>query len=95
MERKRSTKIMPRKFEPAVCRSWKREAFKLKNSLMQTEKRQRGNFLRQSGVGAKVAFGGTVFVFLEQPPATCTIPGYEINLRRCHDSYNHMEQGEK
>jgi hypothetical protein len=26
MKRKRSTKILPRKFEPAVCRSRKREA---------------------------------------------------------------------
>ena len=33
--------------------------------------------------GAKVTFEGTVFVFLKLPPAACTIPGYEINLRQC------------
>jgi hypothetical protein len=26
--------------------------------------------------------GGAVFVFLKLPPAACTIPGYEINLRQ-------------
>jgi hypothetical protein len=48
--------------------------------------------LRQSGGWAKVPLGGGgVFVFLKLPPAACTIPGYEINLRHCYDSYNHME----
>ena len=32
--------------------------------------------------GAKFLFGRTVFVFLQPPPAACTIPGYEINLRQ-------------
>jgi hypothetical protein len=32
--------------------------------------------------GAKFLVGGTVFVFLQPPPAACTIPGYEINLRQ-------------
>ena len=32
-----------------------------------------------------------MFVFLKLPPAACTIPGYEINLPQCHDSYIHME----
>ena len=33
-----------------------------------------------------------MFVFLKLPPAACTIPGYEVNLRQCHDSsYKHME----
>jgi hypothetical protein len=31
MKRKRSTKILSKKFEPAVCRFQKREAFKLPN----------------------------------------------------------------
>jgi hypothetical protein len=35
--------------------------------------------------------GGTVFVIFKLPPAAITIPGYEINLRHCHDSFNHME----
>ena len=35
--------------------------------------------------------GGIVFVFLKLPPAACTIPGYKINLRQCHDNYNRME----
>ena len=41
--------------------------------LMETEKRERGNRLRQSGEGAKFPLGGgTVFVFLKLPPAACT-----------------------
>ena len=52
---------------------------------METEKRQRGNSF------ATIGGGGGVFVFLKLPPAACTIPGYEINLRHCYDSYNHME----
>ena len=62
--------------------------------LMATEKRQRMvTVLRQSGGEAKGPLWGTVFVFLKLPPAACTIPGYEINLRQCHDSYIHMEPG--
>jgi hypothetical protein len=47
--------------------------------------------LRQSGGGRSPLGGGGVFVFLKLPPAACTIPGYEINLRHCYDSYNHIE----
>jgi hypothetical protein len=56
---------------------------------METEKRQRGNSFATIGGG-----GGGVFVFLKLPPAACTIPGHEINLRQCHDSYNHYLQQE-
>jgi hypothetical protein len=35
-----------------------------------------------AGVYTVGYFGGTVFVFLKLPPAACTIPGYEINLRQ-------------
>jgi hypothetical protein len=31
------------------------------------------------------------FVFLKLPPAACAIPGYEISLRQCHESFSHME----
>ena len=32
-----------------------------------------------------------MFVILKLLPAAITIPGYEMNLRQCHDSCNHME----
>ena len=54
---------------------------------METGKRQRGNSFATIRGGAKVPFGETVFVFSKLPPAAYTIPGYEINLRQCHDSY--------
>jgi hypothetical protein len=42
--------------------------------------------------GGKGPLWGTVFVFLKLPPAACMIPGYEINLRQCHDSWKQAKQ---
>jgi hypothetical protein len=38
--------------------------------------------------------GSCMFV-LKLAPAACTMPGYEINSRQCHDSSNHMEASTK
>ena len=59
--------------------------------LMATEKRQRGNSFATIRRGQRF----TLFVFLKLPPAACRIPGYEINLRQYHDSYNPMETSTK
>ena len=32
-----------------------------------------------------------MFVIFKLPPAAITIPGYEMNLRQCHDSCNHVK----
>jgi hypothetical protein len=59
--------------------------------VIATEKRQRDNSFATIR-GGKGPLWGTVFVFLKLSPAACMIPGYEINLRQCHDSWKQAKQ---